>query len=327
MPQLTAADKSLREIAERIAADMEQGTAPWKRSWQMVKSSRFFPFNVTTGANYHGINMLLLLQHQADKGSIHPAFLTYRQAKELAASRNEEIHVRKGARSTRGFRFLQWLDMKRYMACKDNDELVIEIRTGKAMYYSQATIPILKTFSLFNVDQIENFPADLLPPASDIPSFDVINEECQATLAASGATVVIGGNSCFFSPGTNTITMATGFDNEEAYWGTLFHELVHWTGDAGRLDRFGNRPFESKDKNHAYEEIVAEMGAAFMCAQHGLAYDTTHAPYLAHYAELLKTEPRSLMSACKDAEAAVTYINQLKGTDVEQTSDQVSDAA
>ena len=168
---------------------------------------------------------------------------------------------------------------------------------------------------MFNVEQIEGLPAQYTAPAS--PRLDVSLRIARAErfFRATGATLAYGGNRAFYRPSTDSIVLPIfeAFRDAESYYATLAHETTHWTAHESRLARdFGTKRFGSE--GYAIEERVAELGAAFLCADLGLTLEPRedHAAYVANWLDVLKTDNRAIFVAASHAQRAADFINGLQ---------------
>lgn len=264
-----------QETTDRIVTALEAGKAPWLRPWRDSKTgSAMEPYNAVSGRPYNGINLLILgTMPYAECG-----WLTFKQAKDLGGN------VRKGETGTQ---IVFWkFDHK--------DE-----ETGKV-------IPLARAYTVFNIAQCENLDETKIKrPAPAIPGQTNIN-----ILAANiGAVVQHGGSKAFFSPSRNVVVMpdSEAFKSKEHYASTLAHELTHWTGHESRLNReFGKR---FGDKAYAFEELVAEIGSAFLCARLGVPMEgLQHSDYLASWLEVLKADKRAIFTAASKAKQAALFL-------------------
>ena len=267
-----------QETTDRIVAALESGVAPWLRPWRDGASgSALEPFNALSGRAYNGINLLIL--GSAAFGSL--GWLTYRQAQELGGN------VRKGEKGTS---IVFW----QFNAVKDGDD-------GKVK-----TIPFARFYTGFNTDQCEGLDTAKLK----VPEPPVIGEtDINALAAKIGAVVRHGGNRAFYSPAGDFVQMpgSEAFKDFNCYRATLAHELTHWTGHKDRCAReFGKR---FGDSAYAFEELVAEIGSAFVCVRHGVALEgLQHPSYLKSWLDVLKADKRAIFTASSQARKAAAYI-------------------
>jgi antirestriction protein ArdC len=209
--------------------------------------------------------------------------MTFKQAIELGGS------VRKGSKGTRIVFF---------------KPLTVEDRaTGE-----EKKIPMLRTYVVFNSDQIDGLPAKFAS-APVIPTAGLErNNEAEAALRSCGATIIEQGARAFYTPATDIVTMPDfeRFTSASGYLATLAHELCHWTGHKTRLDRFGNNDRTS----YAFEELVAEMGAAFVGSRLGIVGEhiENHSAYLASWLKALRDDKRAIFKAASLAQAAADMV-------------------
>jgi antirestriction protein ArdC len=162
------------------------------------------------------------------------------------------------------------------------------------------------------MEQIEGLPEQYTAPAS--PRLDVPDRIARAEtfFAGTGATISYGGNRAFYRPSTDSIVLPSfeTFRDAESFYATLAHECCHWTSASSRLDRdFGSKHFGSE--GYAMEELVAELGAAFLCADLDLTLEPRedHAAYIATWLEVLKADNRAIFTAASHAQRAADYLN------------------
>lgn len=175
----------------------------------------------------------------------------------------------------------------------------------------------MKAYTVFNVEQIEGLPAQYQPtPAPDVAPLPLI-EDAEAFFTGTGAVFRHGGNQAFYAPAADFIQLPPpeAFRDAESYAATKAHELTHWTGHKDRMAReFGKR---FGDKAYAFEELVAELGSAFLCADLGVTPETRedHASYLAHWLDVLKSDKRAIFTAAAHAQRAADYLHSLQKLD------------
>jgi antirestriction protein ArdC len=278
------------DITNKIIAELESGRLPWVQPWgtAAAKAPLAMPANATTGRSYSGINVLILWGAVIEHGFPAQSWLTFRQALSLGG------HVRKGERGTT----VVYAD--RFIP---DDEKKRARETGEE---AQA-IPFLKRFTVFNVAQCEDLPNDLAvaPPA---PEPGLIEPRVEALIKATGIDVRIGGNRAFYMPAHDFVQVPP----PQAYFETInwhrtaLHELGHATGHASRLGRDLSGSFGSK--KYAFEELVAEMNAAFCCASLGIIPTVRHADYIASWLEVLREDNRAIVRAASQASKAADWL-------------------
>ena len=283
-------------ITNQVIESLENGVKPWSQPWSAAHAagpvSRPLRHN---GQGYAGINVLMLWASAMERGYAAPIWMTFKQAQELGG------HVRKGEKGSPVV----------YAGSIQKTEA--DEQTGEEI---DRTIPFLKSYTVFNVEQIEGLPAHYLARAETSPANpDERIEQAEAFFAATGADIGHGGNQAFYAPGPDRIQMPAfaAFRDAHSYYGTLAHEVTHWTRHERRLDRdFGREKWG--DAGYAREELVAELGAAFLCADLGLDLEDRedHAAYIGHWLTILKNDKRAIFSAAAHAQRAADYLHGLQ---------------
>jgi antirestriction protein ArdC len=230
------------------------------------------PYNAATGRRYSGVNIILLW----DTLHARPAWITWNQAKLLDA------HVKKEEHATR---------------------IVYASTITKVEEDEERAIPFLKYYYVFNVEQVDGLPEHCYA----VPKENA-KDSVSAFLTGTGANVRHGGTRAFYSPGDDLIQMPhpEHFVTAEHYDATLLHEHVHWTGHPSRLARDIGRRFG--DSAYAFEELVAELGAAFLSAELGMPSELHHADYIGSWVKLLSDYERAIFSAARKATEAADYL-------------------
>jgi antirestriction protein ArdC len=263
-------------VTQSIIAELERGAAPWVKPWKGGKRTGIMPMNAATGHHYRGINVPILW-HAADAHCFPTnAWLTFKQADEKGA------HVRKGEKGT------QIVFTKRVNVKDDDDE--------------DRQISMLRAFTVFNVAQVEGMDAQIDTP--EPPPEGAV----EAYVSATGADIRHGGDRACYVPSRDFIALPnpSTFRDEQNYRATKLHELCHWTGHKSRLDRDLSHRFGTKA--YAAEELVAELGAAFLCAHLGVEGELRHAGYIESWITLLNEDDRAIFTAASKASAAADYL-------------------
>ena len=239
------------EVSARIIAELEAGAAPWIKPWSATPGANT-PCNAVTNRPYSGCNIILLWMAGA-AGYRAARFLTYKQAMELGG------HVRKGERGTKVY-FVKQLEIR-----EDGDA-------------STRLVPMMREYTVFNVDQCDGLP-DIVTAGKPmrVRNPDTRDDLADQFLRSTGADIREGHGEAYYVPSRDFISMPAfeAFNGADHFYGTAFHELTHWTGHMSRLDRDLNNRFGSR--NYAGEELIAELGAAFLCAEFGFDGDLRHA--------------------------------------------------
>jgi len=268
------------EVTDRIIAALETGTPPWVRPWSGGGITT--PINAASRRPYRGVNLLLLTLEQQARGYARNAWLTFRQAAELGG------HVRKGEHGTTVVFY------KLQERTRENEEEETRL------------VPLLRAFTVFNVAQIEGLPARLVepPPA---PAWEP-QDEAERVLESSGARLQREGVAAFYRPADDTIVLpAPGlFHSGVDYYATALHELTHWTGHPDRCNRQFPRRFG--DEAYAVEELVAEIGSAFLCAHCRIDGRLQHSSYVASWLKVLKADKRAVFTASSQAQRAADFV-------------------
>lgn len=281
-------------ITDRILAELEQGTRPWLKPWSggdMAASGQSRPLRAT-GQPYRGINVLLLWIEAQASGFVSPSWMTYRQAQALGAQ------VRKGENGAT------------IVYYGDSSKTVRDETSGED---KEQGFRFLKTYTVFNVAQIDGLPERFHIVPEPAPEAERI-AAAEAYFASIPATVNHGGNRAYYMPAEDRIQLPpfAAFHDAQSYYATRGHETCHWTRHKTRLDRsFGREKWG--DEGYAREELVAELGAAFLAADLGLAIEPRpdHASYIASWIKVLQNDTRAIVQAAAHAERAVAYLHQL----------------
>jgi antirestriction protein ArdC len=274
---------------------LEKGVRPWLKPWNAEHTAgritRSLRFN---GIPYLGINVLMLWSAATEKGYAAPIWMTFKQALELKAQ------VRKGEQGS----LVVYADK---IIRTETDET-----TGEA---SEHAIPFMKGYTVFNVEQIEGLPERFCAKAE--PRSEIVQRIAHAEkfFSATGATVRHGGTTAYYSVSHDHVQMPPieAFRDAEAYYATLAHEMTHATRHPSRLDRdFGRKRYG--DEGYAMEELVAELGSAFLCADLELTPEVRddHAAYIAPWIKVLKNDKRAIFSAASHAQRATDFLHGLQ---------------
>lgn len=282
-------------ITNRIVATLEQGVRPWFKPWNAGHAAGRITRPLRhNGQPYSGINVLMLWSEAMAKGYAAPIWVTFKQAQTLGA------HVRKGEHGS----LVVYADR---FTRTETDEA-----TGEDV---ERSIPFLKGYTVFNVEQIEGLPAHYYAQAA--PVLDPVQRiaHAESFFAATGAVIRHGGNQAYYSVTHDYVQMPPfeSFSDAESYYATLAHECCHWTRHESRLERdFGRKRWG--DEGYAIEELVAELGSAFLCADLGLTPEPRedHASYIASWLRVLKDDKRAIFTAAGHAQRAADFLNGLQ---------------
>lgn len=255
-------------VTDSIISALETGVKPWSCPWQRVPGMSGLPSNYATGAAYSGMNIMLLWCSASKQGFSDSRWMTYKQAKA------EGGQVRKGEYGTTAI-FYTTLE-------KENDD-------GETDY-----IPMLKTFTVFNVEQIDGLPLsdEAVCPAETYEPLP----RAEALFRNSGATIIEKGQNAFFAPSTDEIRLPERclFTDAANFYATGLHELIHWSGVKSRLNRDMKGKFGSK--GYAFEELIAELGIASLMKNLGIDGEVQHESYIAPCLKTLKNSKKIIFS-------------------------------
>lgn len=283
-------------VTDSIIEALEKGTRPWMKPWDAAHAagpvSRPLRHN---GTPYQGVNTLMLWLAAMEKGYTAPIWMTYNQAKELGA------HVKKDEHGS----------LVVYANAITRTET--DTATGEDI---EVEIPFMKPYTAFNVEQIEGLPAHYYATSTP-PTLDAAQRQARldAFFAATGASIRHGGNRAFYTIGEDYIQMPhfETFHSPESYYATLAHEGTHWTRHPSRLDRdLGRKKWG--DAGYAMEELVAEIGSAFLCAELGITPEIRddHAAYIENWLTVLKGDKRAIFTAASHAQKAADFLLNLQ---------------
>jgi antirestriction protein ArdC len=278
------------EITDKIIAELEAGRVPWVQPWgtAAAKAPLAMPKNAVTSRHYGGINILILWGSVIEHEFAGQSWLTFRQALALGG------HVRKGERGTT----VVYAD--RFVPAEEKH------RARETGEEAQA-IPFLKRFTVFNTDQCDELPADIATTAPP-PLPGMIEPTVEALIKATGIDFRIGGNRAFYAPTEDYVQVpppAAYF--EPINWHrTALHELCHASGHSSRLNRDLGGAYATR--KYAFEELIAELGAAFSCASLGIVPTVRHADYIGSWLEVLREDNRAVVRAASQASKAADYL-------------------
>jgi antirestriction protein ArdC len=274
-------------VSARIIAELEVGAAPWVKPWSATAGANK-PCNALTNRPYSGCNVVLLWM-AANAGYRTPRYLTFKQALELGGN------VRKGEHGTKVC-FVKQLKL----ADRNGEEGETRI------------VPMMREYTVFNVDQCEGLPERVLTLGEvRVRNPDERDTTIDAFLGSSGVEIREGMGEAYYRPGADFISLPKfeAFKSAATFYATAFHELGHATGHKTRLDRDLRHRFG--ERAYAAEELVAELCAAFLCAEFSIDGDLRHAGYIQTWIGLLKADRRAFFTACSKAQAAADYLRGL----------------
>lgn len=284
------------EVTNRIVEMLEKGVAPWRSPilGQGGVRGRGWPKNLTSSKEYRGVNVFLLAFTAWTKGYESSYWMTFNQAKAKGG------RVKKGERASLVV-FWKWYETK-------------DKRTGEAV-----RVPVLRHFNVFNAEQVEGVNVPDAVPFKALDFKPIEEAEKIVRGYTDSPSIEHGGSQACYVPTRDVVKMPERerFASGEAYYATLFHEFCHSTGHSTRLNRgldTNLAPFGSGD--YGREELVAEMGAAFLAGRGGIAPVTVEssAAYLQGWIKVLKGDKRLAVAAAGAAQKAADWILGVRGT-------------
>jgi antirestriction protein ArdC len=292
---MTAIRDAYSRITDKIIADLEQGVRPWLKPWNADHAAGRITRPLRhNGVPYKGINVVMLWSASVSKGYACPLWLTFKQALELGGN------VRKG----------------------ETGELVVyanritRTETDDKGEEQEREIAFLKGYTVFNAEQCEGLPAHYTAKAEPPALLPIARiERADRFFAATGAFIRHGGTRAYYAEGADYVQMPPfeTFRDAESYAATLAHEVTHWTKHEKRLARDFGR-VRHGDEGYAKEELVAELGSAFLAADLELTPEVRedHAAYIGSWLKALRDDKRLIFSAAAHAQRAVDYLHGLQ---------------
>jgi antirestriction protein ArdC len=279
------------QTTARIVAALERGVVPWVRPWSQISDA--IPVNAHTRRPYRGVNFILLSLEAQTRDFKVNRWLTYRHAQELGGQ------VRKDEQGTP---IVFWQLRKIGVVAEafpEHDELPV---TSPKVY------PLLRAYRVFNVAQIDGL--DLRYTQATTPAWES-EARAEELLLMSGARFRQGGTRAYYQPATDEIHLPprAAFATGAGFYNVALHELTHWSGHPSRCARDLTGRFG--DAGYAAEELIAEMGAAYLCAYCRIDGELRHVGYLQSWLRVLRSDRRAIFTAAAQAQRAADYILRL----------------
>lgn len=284
-----------QEVTDKMIAMIEQGVAPWRKSWSQYGLAR----NYASKHIYTGINMILMNM------TPHPIpyFMTFNQVKEQGGK------IRKGSKAEMVIYYNVYY--------KDENDKTLNREQARAAREQGRDIQVLKFikyYNVFNIADIEGIEFET--PEVTLRDNEQLNacEQMIAEMPNCPDFVMNDADQPFYSPLRDVVNMPDikQFESSQAYYATCFHELAHSTGHASRLNREGvTNPQGFGSTSYSQEELIAEMAASFLCASVNIDYDEiteNSAAYLAGWLKVLKEDSKFIFKAAAEAQKAADYI-------------------
>lgn len=273
-----------QSVTDTVIKQLEEGVPPWVRPWkdERRKGVGMIPSNLLTGRLYSGGNILLLWLTAQSREYPSMQFCTYNQVNTIGAQ------VRKGEKATH-------VIFTKHVMRKDEE-------TG-----DEKPGAVVKLYPVFNVSQLDKVPEQYLVPQEQ-ESTPIADFRIKSFAGATGIKVSFGSAKAAYYPARDEIVMPNVgmFESPEAFTGTLMHEKIHGTSHKNRLNRQLGKRFG--DEAYSFEEIIAELGSAFLCARFGIEPSFRSASYIQSWLKVLKGDNRAILSAASYAGQASDWL-------------------
>ena|GEM_PF-67371 len=296
-----------QEVTNIIIEALQEGVRPWIKPWGDSSPALSMPLR-HNGETYNGINVLILWSVAMKMEYSSPYWMTYKQAKQLGGQ------VRKGEKAAPVF-------YAGSLKVEDDDPQANTDENGEKF------IRYMKSYAVFNVEQIDDLPEKYNPAPFIAPQ---IEENMQRSAAAetfikhTGADMRSGFDRAYFHTVEDYIGLPDfeEFKTTHGYYSTAFHELGHWTGHKSRLDRI-KKTNDRRSTEYAFEELIAEISAAFLCVDHGINtdFEGQHVSYIQTWLQLLKDDKKAIFRAASAAQKAANYLHELQPTQPDNDPD------
>lgn len=290
------------KVTNRIVDDLSRGVHPWFKPWSSGNTEGRIVRPLRSNYQpYNGVNVIMLWSEAVTQGYNNAVWITYKQATELGGQ------VRKGEHGS----LVVYADRFKKTEKTDNGDDV------------ERSIPFLKAYTVFNVEQIDALPERFHPkPQAPLPE-ELRHAAAETFTRNTGADIRHSGNRAYYQTSEDRIQLPPfeAFKDAESYYATSLHELTHWTRHESRLNReFGRKRYG--DEGYAMEELVAEIGSAFLSADIGITPEIRedHASYIASWLKVLKDDKRAIFAAASHAQRAADFLHQLQPTRPAPTS-------
>ena len=276
-------NKIYDEVTNRIIENLEKGCIPWLKPWDTENT---LDKNIKTGNEYNGINRIIL----GMSGYQSNIWASFKQWKDLGA--NVKLHEK-------GTAIVFYKPVSGVKVTSEGDEII---------YNS-----VFTTSYVFNAEQVEGI--EIKPREIEDKPF-LNNVMVDSMVSNTGAHIKHGGNSAYYRPSEDYINMPikSDFNDEAGYYATLLHELTHWSGAKHRLDRTKGKRFG--DTQYAFEELIAELGSAFLCEKFAVKGDIRHEGYIASWLKALKNDNKMIFKASAYAQKSTDYIVGFKALEI-----------
>jgi len=305
-PREGQATNLYEQVTARIISELEGGRLPWVQPWgkpgEGTGCAPALPRNALSGRHYSGINILLLWAEVIAKGYPSQRWLTFRQALEAGGTVRKGEH---GCMVVYADRFIPQAEKARAQDSSEGETDKASVRRTDAR--RARAVPFLKRFTVFNVAQCEGLDEQIVVDPDPVPEWEIV-PIAEEVIVASGVDFRVGGDKAYYMPSLDVVQVPPQptFFEQINYYRTCLHELTHATGHASRLARDLANGFGSP--GYAREELIAEMGSAFLCASLGIVPTVRHADYLGRWLAVLREDSRAIFRAARAASLAADWL-------------------
>ncbi len=287
------------KVTSQFIKALKTGAPPWVKPWSEYSSQPTRPTNAATDRKYTGINVTILWTAATTQGFKRDRWLTFKQ------TQNAGGQVRRGEKGTVAI-FYRNIEVQR----KDQNGTIVLDTDGNSI---KDKIKFVRGFTLFNVEQCTGLSDEIVegpPLPAEKPAWKS-HEKVEGMLKSNGVDVRHNCNQAAYYPSEDIIRMPVknAFKSDACYYSTLLHELVHWTGHKARLNRPAiSQPFDYDKSTYAFEELIAEIGSAFLCADYGIQCGLRHESYVLSWITELENDPKAIFATSALAWKARSYI-------------------
>jgi antirestriction protein ArdC len=276
-----------RDVTDRIIQALEKDCPPWIKPWK-TEGRGGLPRNFCTNKYYSGINVLLLWLSSELNGFSSNYYATFKQF------------------SSKGLKILRGSSANRIVYVNKYKKIIETKKTDGTISVEEKNIPFLKYYSVFNLEQTDyTFPED--EPIKISGDFSSVKEY----ISNVPVKIIFSGDRAYYDRSNYIkIPPKSKFTSASAFYSTIIHELIHWTGHESHLNREKNKGYN--ERRYSFEELIAELGAAFLSAELKIDGKLQHDSYIQSWLEYLKNDQKYIFKATKFASQAVEYLNQLQ---------------
>lgn len=274
------------KVTDSIIKQLEAGVIPWTKPWAIERKPgiAYVPTNVATGRPYSGMNVLLLWAEATERGFHSHSWMTFKQANDIGA------HIRKGEHGSTVI-FTKWTEKQ--------DETSGEMKKRS----------LLKTYTVFHLDQLEKLPPAYQVVSEPPPEMEVYDGALKL-IRHCGIEMQYSGTKAAYYPQRDQVILPpySSFESGDEFYGVAFHEMAHATGHKDRLNRNLSTRFGSNA--YAFEELVAELSSAFLCAHTGVPARHRSAAYVENWLKVMKDDKRAIFQAASYASQAADWLRK-----------------